>query len=81
MRKSVAMICFLALLSSSCYEAPRQGFSSEERKIIDSLYSEKMRTASSITDSLCASYREQHFDRWTDSIRAEYIAEIKNIMK
>lgn len=80
MRKKI-LILLSTFCLLSCYEPPREGFSTEERKMIDSIYTSRVIGLTQKADSLCAEYRAKNFDHLVDSVKAEYLSEIKNIMK
>lgn len=74
-------IVVLIIAYSSCSEPERTILTSSEKELLDSLYSKRVPYARKEADSICEATYQAMFDRAADSIKQEYIKEIKEIVE
>lgn len=65
---------------SSCDDPERTVLTRSEKELLDSLYSKQISFARKYADSICDATYQVMFDRAADSIKREYIREIRQIV-
>lgn len=74
-------VVILIVIHSSCDEPERTVLTTSEREMLDSLYSKRVPYARKQADSICEATYQMIFDRAADSIKQEYIQEIRKIVE
>ena len=67
------------LLLWSCQSEPK-GLSSEERYVVDTMYSNRVAAFRVEADSLCKVFHSQNYDRVRDSLQLETLKEIELLL-
>lgn len=69
----------LGIMIVSCSKEERTVLTTNERKLVDSLYSKGISYVRKRTDSLCEIRGEEYFDYYVDSLKIAYIQSVSEI--
>jgi len=76
---AVVAVSLLASVAISCEPEQRTTLTSAEKKLVDSLYSRDISYVRKLADADCDANYDEYFKFYADSVKAAYLADIKDI--